>query len=158
VDPDPEIRLRELGLALPDPPRPAGNYAAALEVGGFVYLSGQFPFAAGRLLHPGRVGAELTVEEGYAAARLAALNALAQLKRELRDFRRLTGLVHVAGHVASAPGWSDAPRVLDGASDLFVAVLGARGRHTRAAFVPAALPFNAAIELVVVAAVSAPKP
>lgn len=153
MHPAPEIRLLELGLTLPEPPRPAGNYVSAVETGGFVYLSGQFPFVAGRMVHAGRVGAELTVEEGYAAARLAALNVLAQLKRELGGFERLTGLVHVAGHVASAPGWSDVPRVLDGASDLFAAVLGARGRHTRAAFAPPALPLNAAIELVVVAAV-----
>jgi enamine deaminase RidA (YjgF/YER057c/UK114 family) len=148
-----EQRLKELGLTLPTPPKPAGNYQPWIGAGNLLYLSGQFPIENGEFCYVGRVGAELSEADGYAAARLSALNVLAQIQTALRSFDRLEHLVRVEGHIASAPGWNNAPRVLDGASDLFVSVLGERGRHTRTAFTPAQLPLNFAIELVVVVAV-----
>jgi len=150
---DPLLNLRELGLTLPAAPRPAGNYAAAVLSGGWLHLSGQFPFLDGRLAYTGRVGAELTEQDGYQAARLAALNVLAQIHAVMGGFDRLERLVRVEGHVAAAPGWFGAPKVLDGASDLLVQVLGPRGGHVRSAFTPASLPLNSAVELVVIAAV-----
>ena len=117
-----------------------------------LYLSGQFPIQDGKLIHTGRVGAERTEADGYAAARLAALNVLAQIHAALGGFDRLKTLLRVEGHVASAPNGSHAPKVLDGASDLFAAVLGERGRHTRTAFTPSQLPLNLTVELVVTAA------
>jgi enamine deaminase RidA (YjgF/YER057c/UK114 family) len=146
-----EAKLAELGLKLPPAPKPAGNYAPFARAGSLLFVSAQLPIENGAARYTGRVGAELTEEEGYAAARLAALNVLAQIKAALGSLDRLDQLVRMEGHVASAPDWDNAPKVLVGASDLFTAVLGERGRHTRAAFTPAQLPLNYAIELVVVA-------
>ena len=150
-----ERHLKELGLTLPDPPKPAGNYVPWLVCGNLIFLSGQFPIKNGQLLYTGRVGAELTEDQGYAAARLAALNVLAQIRTALGGFDRLRTLLRVEGHVASAHGWNRAPKVLDGASDLFASVLGERGVHTRAAFTPTQLPLNLAVELVVTAEIDA---
>jgi enamine deaminase RidA (YjgF/YER057c/UK114 family) len=149
----PEENLHSLGLTLPTPPRPAGNYQPWILHGNLLFLSGQFPIENGQLRHCGRVGGELSETQGREAARLAALNALAQIHAALGGFDRLEGLVRVEGHIASAPGWNNAPTVLDGASDLFAQVLGERGHHTRTAFTPSQLPYNLAIELVVTASV-----
>jgi enamine deaminase RidA (YjgF/YER057c/UK114 family) len=148
-----ESNLDQLGLRLPPAPKPAGNYSAFVRAGNLLFLSGQFPIADGVPRYTGRVGAELTEEQGYAAARLAALNVLAQIHAALGNFDQLEQLVRVEGHVASAPGWHNTPKVLDGASDLFTAVLGKRGLHARTAFNPACLPWNLAVELIVIAAV-----
>lgn len=148
-----ERRLAELGLELSAPPRPAGNYQPWILQDSWLVLSGQFPIVNGELRYRGRVGTELTESQGREAAALAALNVLAQIRAALGGFGRLSTLLRVEGHVASAPDWNNAPRVLDGASDLFVAVLGDRGRHTRTAFTPPQLPLNLSVELVVTAAV-----
>lgn len=148
---DIHTRLRELGLRIPEPPAPAGNYEPWLIAGQLLFVSAQFPIEHGELRCTGQVGADVTEEQGYAAARLAALNVLAQIHAALGDLDRLETLARVEGHVASAPGWHAAPKVLDGASDLFVAVLGSKGRHTRAAFTPLRLPLNLTVELVVTA-------
>jgi enamine deaminase RidA (YjgF/YER057c/UK114 family) len=109
-----ESRLAELGLTIPAAPKPAGNYSATVRAGNLLFLSGQFSIENGALKYSGRVGVELSEEQGYAAARLAALNVLAQIQSALGSFERLEHLVRVAGHIASAPGWNKAPRVLDG--------------------------------------------
>ena len=140
-----EDRLAALGLTLPaDLSQPAGAYVPIRLVAGAGSLAAQVPGPAHRR---GSVGAELTVEEGRAAARSAALNAVARLKQGLEDLDRLLGLLHVAGHVASADGFLDQPLVLDAASELLTGVLGSRGRHTRTAFAPARLPLDVSIEL-----------
>jgi len=149
-----ETRLKEIGLTLPNPPKPAGNYQPWILSDNLLYLSGQFPIQDGKLIYTGRVGAERTEAEGYAAARMAALNVLAQIHAALGGFDRLKTLLRVEGHVASAPDWNNAPKVLDGASDLFAAVLGERGRHTRTAFTPVQLPLNLTVELVVTAVIT----
>jgi len=146
-------RLKELGIELPHPPQPVGNYQAWLQRGDLLFISGQLPIENGQRRFTGRVGAELTEEQGYAAARLAGLNVLGQIRAALGGFDRLESLLRLEGHVASAPDWHNAPKVLDGASDLFTTVLGDRGRHTRAAFTPARLPLDVAVELVVTASV-----
>ncbi len=148
-----EQRLAKLGLQLPDAPRAMGSYRPAVLAGGLLYISGQLPISKGKLAYIGRVGAELTEADGKAAAQLAALNVLAQIHAALGGFDRLVTLLRVEGHVSSAPGYFDQPRVIDAASELFSEVLGDKGAHTRAAFAPPALPRNAAIELVVTAAV-----
>ena len=148
-----EQRFRDLGIELPAPPKPAGNYQPWIATGPLLFLSGQFPIENGQLRYTGQVGGERSEEDGYAAARLSALNVLAQIRSALGGFDRLQSLLRVEGHVASAPGWTNVPRALDGASDLFVSVLGERGRHTRTAFSPARLPLNLAVELVVTAAI-----
>jgi enamine deaminase RidA (YjgF/YER057c/UK114 family) len=148
----PEQQLERLGLELPAPPRPAGAYVAAMLSGDRLFISGQFPIVATHRV-TGQVGGELTPAQGRAAAELAALNVLAQIHAALGGFERLLHLERVEGHVACAPGFDAVPAVLDGASDLFAAVLGERGRHTRTAFAPARLPLNLAVELVVSARV-----
>jgi enamine deaminase RidA (YjgF/YER057c/UK114 family) len=149
-----EQRLAELGLELPNPPRPAGNYQPWILAGNLLWLAGQFPVQDGKLVFTGCVGAERTEADGYAAARLAALNVLAQIRVALGGFDRLKTLLRVEGHIASAASWNNAPKVLDGASDLFAAVLGERGSHTRTAFTPSQLPLNLTVELVVTSAVN----
>jgi enamine deaminase RidA (YjgF/YER057c/UK114 family) len=148
-----ERRLQELGIVLPEPPRPAGNYRPWVRHGGLLFVAAQLPIEDGVPRYRGRVGVELTEEQGFAAARLAGLNVLAQIRAALGDLERLATLLRVEGHVASAPDWNRAPAVLDGASDLFVEALGERGQHARSAFTPPRLPLDHSIELVVTAAV-----
>ncbi len=120
---------------------------------GLGLVSGQVPFRNGKLLYIGRVGAELTPEQGTAAAEVAALNVLAQIDRALTSWERFAGLLQVQGFVASAQGFINQPEILDGASRLFLDVLGDLGRHTRSAFSVEQLPVNASVELVVTFAV-----
>lgn len=147
-----EQRLARLGFELPTPPGAAGKYRPTVLAGGLLFISGQLPLSNGELKYRGRVGAELGEADGRAAAELAALNVLAQIKAALGGFDHLVTLLRVEGHVSSAPGYLDQPRVLDAASNLFSDVLGDKGAHTRAAFAASALPLNASIELVVTAA------
>ena len=149
-----EDRLAELGLRIPAPPPAAGNYRSAVLANDLLFVSGQMPLLDGELRYCGRVGAELSETEAGEAARLAALNVLAQIKAALAGFDRLASLVRVEGHVSSVPGWTGQPRVLDYASNLFMTALGDRGAHTRTAFAPVQLPLNASIELVVTALVA----
>ena len=149
-DPDEVIeRLRKLGLILPEPGAPAGMYVPFRLDRGVGYLAAQFPTRGGQSVLLGRVGRELTVEQGREAAGLAALSALSRIHQALGGFDRLVGLLRVDGHVASADDFLDQPRVLDGASELFLQVLGERGQHARTAFAPARLPRDNSIELIV---------
>jgi enamine deaminase RidA (YjgF/YER057c/UK114 family) len=148
-----EAKLKELGLDLPDAPPPAANYKRCVRVGRLAFFSGQLPWVEGKMRYAGHVGSELTDEEGYQAARICALNALAQIKAELGSFDKLETIVRVDGHVNSAPGWTGHPRVLNGASDLFVEVLGGRAGHARTALGHNELPLDAAVELVLIVAV-----
>lgn len=146
-----ENRLAELGLQLPEAPKPVGSYRAAVISNGLLFISGQLPLLNGELKYRGRVGIELTEAAGGEAAQLAALNVLAQIKAALNGFDRLVSLVRMEGYVSSAPGWIHQPRVLDLASNLFTAVLGDRGMHARSAIATPQLPLNAPVELVVTA-------
>jgi len=148
---DVEARLKELGLALPEPPAALGDYRPWVIAGPLLVLSGQLPVTGGRVLHPGRLG-EISDEQGRAAARLCALNALAQIRSALGDWDRLETILRVEGHIACVPGWTGHPGVLNGASELLQEVLGPRAGHARAAFGQVSLPMNAAVELVVTAA------
>lgn len=146
-----EHKLADLGLELPAPPQPLGNYTAVSEAGDLLFISGQVPLSEGKIAYTGRVGEQLTLEEGQRAARLTALNVLAQIARHLGGFERLHHIVRVEGHVSSADGFHGQPAVLDGASDLFAAVLGDKAGHARSAFSHSQLPGDAAVELVVIA-------
>jgi enamine deaminase RidA (YjgF/YER057c/UK114 family) len=146
---DVEERLAAMGLVLPAPPAPVGNYRAGLIRGTFGSLSGQLPIRDGKPAVTGVLGLDLTVEQSQAAARLAGLNVLAQLKHLLGTFDRLAGLIRMDGVVASVPEFDRHPAVLDGASDLFAAVLGERGVHTRSAIGATSLPLRMPVELVV---------
>ena len=142
-----ESRLAELGLVLPDElPPPAGAYEPFRLINGFGSLAAQVP-GYGPEAPRGRVGAELTVQQGRLAARTCALNSLARLRQALGGFDRLVGLLHVAGHVASSDDFLEQPGILDGASELLVAALGERGMHSRTAYPAARLPRDIPIEL-----------
>jgi enamine deaminase RidA (YjgF/YER057c/UK114 family) len=134
-----EQRLAALGVVLPRPPRAIGNFAYGVEHGGLLYLSGTYGTAVNAadediLPIAGKLGAELSIEEGYRSARLMAINHLAMAKAVLGDLDRIERVIRLLGFVNAAPGFRDAPKVLNGASDLLIAVFGeAQGRHARSA-------------------------
>lgn len=135
------------------PPDPVGAYERGKVRNGFGSLSGQFPLLEGTLIYKGRVGAEVSEEQGIEAAFVAASNVLAQLSRVIGGFNRLDGLLRLDGYVASAPGYLRQPEILDVASELFVHVLGEKGRHSRTAISVEQLPLWAPVELAVTFAV-----
>lgn len=148
-----ESKLKELGLALPPTPRPMAEYVPAKLVGDLAFVSGQGPMKEGKPVHTGRVGADLTLEQGCECARLCALNCLAALKSVAGSLDRVEEIVQLRGFVSSAPGFDKQPEVLNGASELMVKVFGERGRHARAALGTCSLPRNIPVELEMVARV-----
>jgi len=146
-----EQKLTELGLELPEAPQPLGSYTAVSETGNLLFISGQVPIVNGKLVYTGRVGDELSIDEGKRAAQLVALNVLAQISRHLGGFERLHHIVRLEGHVSSADNFYQQPAVLDAASDLFAAVLGEKAGHARTAFSHSQLPANATVIIAVIA-------
>lgn len=141
-------RLAELGIALPAPASPVGSYVPYVNVGALVFISGQLPRAEGKLAFTGKVGRDVTVENGQAAARVCALNLLAHLKVACAgNLDRVVRCVRMSGFVNSDPEFNDHPQVVNGASDLMHEVFGESGRHARTAVGVAALPANAAVEV-----------
>jgi len=149
-----EDKLKSLGLELPEAPKPVATYVPAVRIGSLLFLSGVLPMRNGQLAFVGKLGRELSLAEGVEAARVAILNALAIAKQELGSLDRITRIVKVVGHVASAEGFTDQPQVLNGASDLLVAIFGDAGRHARVAIGAAELPRRAAVEIEVIVAAS----
>lgn len=143
-----DSRLTELGITLPPPGSPAGNYVPFVIVGTLVYLSGQVAREAGRMKYTGKVGDKLSVEAGQQAARLCAINLLAQLKAACGgNLDAVERCVRLSGFVNSAPDFLDHPKVINGASDLMVEVFGERGQHARTAVGAVALPLDSAVEV-----------
>ncbi len=140
-----EARLAQLGYSLPSPPTPAGNYLPATRSGNIMWLAGVGSRSADGSRITGKLGSDLTVEQGYEAARQCALNLLARMKDDLDDLDRVSRILKVVGFVNSAPYFGEQAQVLDGASDLFVDLFGAAGRHSRSAPGMAALPGNIAV-------------
>lgn len=153
--PTPEARLAALGLSLPELSIPRGNYVRARRHGELLFLAGHGPAPDAAGNRPtGRIGAELTVEEGYDAARRCGLGLLATLRTELGELARVTAVVRVQGFVRCAPGFEATPSVIDGCSDLLVAVFGPEvGRHVRAAIGADMLPYGMPVEIEAVVAV-----
>jgi enamine deaminase RidA (YjgF/YER057c/UK114 family) len=141
-----EARLRELGLALPALPTAAGNYLPARTVGHIVYLAGVISTNSHGVIS-GTVGIDRTIDEGYAAARACALIQLAVLQRHVGSLDAVKSIISVNGYVNAVAGFQDSPKVINGASDLFVDLLGEAGRHVRAAIGVSALPRHALVEL-----------
>lgn len=141
-------RLLELGIELPRPSTPSANYVPSRICGNVVYIAGQVPTSEGKDQFVGKVGRELTIDQGQQAARLCAINVLAQLQQALGgSLERVTGCVRLGGFVNADPAFLDHPKVINGASDLMVAVFGEAGRHTRASVGCSSLPRNVAVEV-----------
>jgi len=141
-----EERLKELGVELPSAATPVANYIPAVRSGNLVFLSGHGPLEKNRLI-TGKLGSDLTVEEGYQAARLVAVGLLGSLKALIGDLERVRRIVKLLGMVNCEPTFMEQPRVINGASDLLVEVFGERGRHARSAVGMNALPLNISVEI-----------
>jgi enamine deaminase RidA (YjgF/YER057c/UK114 family) len=142
-----EARLRELGIQLPPVPAPMGTYVRAVRTGNLLFLAGHGPHQDGKLAYIGKVGRELTVEEGAQAARLVGLGLLASAREALGSLDRVKRVVKVLGMVNCTEGFGDQPKVVNGFSDLMVEVFGEAGRHARSAVGMSALPGGIAVEI-----------
>ncbi|MEK8132879.1 RidA family protein [Paenibacillus filicis] len=146
-----EKRLEELGIVLPPSPEPRFTYIPANRTGNLLYLSGQDARDAnGVLIYEGKVGSDLTIEQGQEAARQVIINCLAVLKGYLGDLDRVVKIVKLLGFVNSAPGFGDQPYVMNGASNLLVDVFGENGRHARSAIGTSDLPFHTPVEIEII--------
>ncbi len=143
----PSVNLAALDIVLPTPPPAAGSYAPVVQSGNILYVSGNLPIRDGALLHPGTVGDTVDIGAANEAARVCAVNILANAAGYLGSVDRIRKILKVSGFVASAFGFSDQPKVIDGASDLFLAVFGENGRHARTAVGVSALPRGACVEV-----------
>ena len=142
-----EERLAQLGITLPPPVQPLGSYCTWVQAGPLLFLSGHVPVREGKMVHTGKVGGELTVEQAQEAARFTAINCLATIRQALGSLDRVRRVVRLTGYVQSAPGFNQQAAVLNGASDLLAAVFGEAGVHVRTAVGAAELPSNAVVEL-----------
>jgi enamine deaminase RidA (YjgF/YER057c/UK114 family) len=146
-----ESRLKALGVELPPVPTPAANYVPFVISGRQIFVSGQIPVTAEGVRYVGKVGREISVEDGQKAAMICAINILAILKSAAGDLDRIGRIVKVVGFVNSAPDFNEPQKVVNGASDFLVAVLGENGRHARSAIGVATLPFGVAVEVEAIA-------
>jgi enamine deaminase RidA (YjgF/YER057c/UK114 family) len=147
-------RLFELDLELPPAAKPVAAYVPCIVSNGLAFVAGQVPMSSGSVLHPGHLGDRVTIDEGAVAARQAALQALSVLREALNGFDRLEQIVQVTVYVAATPDFVDHPKVANGASELFVQILGEAGEHARAAVGMSSLPLGASVEVALTAAVS----
>ncbi|MBP1965003.1 RidA family protein [Paenibacillus aceris] len=138
----PEQRLQELGFKLPDPRKAVGNYVGCVRTGNLIFTAGQ-----GTNEYRGKLGEDVTIEVGYAAARQCMLNLLTVVKQEVGDLSKVKRIVKILGFVNSSPDFTDQPKVMNGASDLLVEVFGEKGKHGRSAVGMAQLPLNNAVEV-----------
>lgn len=146
-----EERLTSLGIELPDAPVPKASYVPCVRVGNLLFLSGQGTMYQGERRYLGKLGKEVSEEEGYRAARICGLNLLAQLRNYLGTLNRVERIVHLKGFVASDPEFTKQPAVINGASDLMEQVFGEAGRHSRSALGMAVLPGNISVEVELIA-------
>jgi enamine deaminase RidA (YjgF/YER057c/UK114 family) len=142
-----DSRLEKLGIELPRPVAPIANYVGFVRTGNLLFLSGQLCLADGVPVAKGKLGREVTVEAGQAAARVCAINLLAQVRIALGDLDKVVRVVRLGGFISSTPDFFAASTVMNGASDLMVAVFGDRGRHARSAVTVPSLPADAAVEI-----------
>jgi len=142
-----EERLRCLNIKLPCPPKPGGNYLPFRRAGQVLTLAGTISFSSDGDAWEGQVGAERTLEDAYAAARVCALNALSIIREALGTLDAVKQFIYVGGYVNAVPGYGQSPSAINGASDLFVEVFGEPGQHARAAVAVAGLPRNATVEI-----------
>ncbi|MGE5511277.1 MAG: RidA family protein [Bacteroidota bacterium] len=151
-----EARLKALGLSLPAAPAPVANYVPFCVTGELLFISGQIARAADGSVITGKLGADIDVARGREAAKICALNILAQAKSALGTLDRIAGIIKLTGFVNAAPTFSEHPQVVNGASDALVEILGDKGRHTRSAVGVSSLPVNSAVEVEAIIAIAAP--
>ena len=151
----PYDRLAQLGLTLPPPPKPVATYVPSIIEGTMLYLSGQGPVEADGRYHAGKVGQDVTIKEAYAHARLTGLNLLAIMHDALGDLARVRRVVKILGMVNAVPTFGEHPKVINGCSDLMVAVFGEAGRHARSAVGFGSLPNNITVEIEAIVAFDA---
>ncbi len=142
-----EKKISELGITLPTPAAPIATYVGFVRSGSLLFVSGQLCLEDGKLTATGQLGGSVSIEQGQAAARTCAINLVAQVKAALGDLDQVVRVVRLNGFINSAPGFADAPKVMNGASDLIVAMFGDKGRHSRSTVGVAALPNDAAVEI-----------
>ncbi len=142
-----EAKLKEMGIELPEPVAPVANYVNAVKTGNLVFLAGKGPTDENGNLVTGKVGTDLTIEEGYEAARLTAISQLAALRAEIGNLDKVTRVVKVLGMVNASPDFTEHPKVINGFSDFMVEVFGERGKHARAAVGMGSLPSDIAVEI-----------
>jgi enamine deaminase RidA (YjgF/YER057c/UK114 family) len=146
----PSEKLKQLGIALPAVAKPIGSYVPALWIGNLVYISGQLPMREGKLIAIGKVPAEIKLEDAAAGARKAAINAVAAAADVIGGVDNIARVVHCRVYVSSSAGFTDQPKVANGASNVLADIFGGEGRHARAAVGVSELPMNAAVELEIV--------
>jgi len=142
-----EAKIKQLGLVIPEAPKPVAAYVPAVKVDNYVFTSGQIPFVNGELKYKGKVGQQLSEQEGYEAAKVCALNCLSVIKGMIGSLDNIEKVVKVTGFVASAPGFNQQPKVINGASELLGEIFGEAGQHARAAVGVNELPIDAAVEV-----------
>jgi len=150
-----DAKLKALHIELPMAPKPVANYVPVVRAGDLLFLSGVLPSRDGQLILTGKLGQGITIEQGMEAAKVAALNALAIVRSEVGSLDKVKRIVKMVGHIASAPGFTDQPQVLNGASDLLVQIFGEAGKHARVAVGAAELPRQAPVEIELIVQVTA---
>lgn len=142
-----EAKLTEMGIVVPEAPKPVAAYVPAVQIGDIIYTSGQIPFVDGQIKYKGKLGKDVTIEQGYDAARVCVINALAAVKSLAGSLDNIEKIIKVVGFVNSAPGFTDQPKVINGASELLAEVFGQAGAHARSAVGVAELPIDSAVEV-----------
>ncbi len=142
-----EEKLKSLGITLPVPPKPAGSYIPVVISGNLAFVSGQIPMQDGKVVYTGKVPTERTLEEAQSAARVCAINILAQIKANLGSLDRISKIVRVSGFVNSASDFTEHPKIINAASDLFFEIFGEKGKHSRIAVGVSSLPLNSTVEI-----------
>lgn len=142
-----ENKLKELQISLPPPPSPVASYVPAVQYGQFLFLSGVIPLVDGKMVYAGKLGKEIKTENGYEAARIGLLNALAIIRAKLGSLDQVEQVVKLTGYVASSPGFTEQSTVINGASDLLNKIFGEKGYHARVSVGVAELPLGAPVEL-----------
>ena len=142
-----EMIINELGLEIPDAPKPVAAYIPAKQTGNLVFTAGQLPMVNGELISKGLLGQDVEIDEANKAARICTLNALAAIKGVIGDLDRIKQIVRVVGYVASIPTFTQQPAVVNGASELLLEIFGENGKHARSAVGMAVLPLNASVEI-----------
>ena len=144
-------KLKSLGITLPVPPKPAGSYIPVVISGNLAFVSGQIPMQDGKVAFTGKVPTEKTVEDAQSAARICAINILAQLRANLGSLDRITKIIRVSGFVNSASDFTEHPKIINAASDLFFEIFGEKGKHSRIAVGVSSLPLNSTVEIDMIA-------